>query len=877
MKNHSASKPGSNTAKELISELRSTIESKYWSNTPIRQLLQEYSQGIDKILTKIWLNHFETDSNSALYAVGGYGRGELHPHSDIDLLLVSENLDREKSAVEQFFQEVFDLNLEVGHSARDIASCTEEASKDITVATAISEKRLIVGDQSLSGKIEDSSTKSKVWPSAPFFSSKLEEQKSRHKQFEDSEYNLEPNVKSSPGALRDIHTILWICQKQYETSDIEELAKIGVLTDQERDWLIAGRDFLWWVRFGLHLLAGRKEDRLTFAYQRELALKFSTTEQRDTKLLVESFMQQYYQHAIAISEVNDIIMQHFRETMHPEKTKASVRINDRFSVCNGYLELSDESVFENTPSALMEMFVVMANNPQIEGVHSKTIRIVRDSLHLINESFRSNKEICALFIKLLKSPFTLVSQLTRMRRYGILGRYIPAFGSVIGQMQHDLFHTYTVDAHTMLVIRNMRRFRYRSAQESYPIAYHCARSIPKVELLYLAGLFHDIGKGSGTDHSIAGSAVAGAFCESHKLSNADTELVCWLVENHLYMSTVSQREDIYDPKVVINFASKVNSEVRLDYLYALTVADINATNPSLWNSWRATLLRHLYLEARKVLRNQSEYQTDRGEMIKAHQERALEKIGDQHAIPKIEDLWSNLGHDVFLRNTAKQIAKLTEDLLSHNLESGPFVEVINLHSPLPGEGATQIHVYDKDKEALFARSVACLAKQQLSIMDASINTNKNGICFDTYTVLNQDGEPIESSSARRAEIKESLIQQLSDANSEFFEARMNSQRVTRQLKEFKTKTKVQVSNALSSSDLKLRILAADRPGLLVIISRILLEHEYTISTAKIATLGENIEDTFVIQGKSTETPLDKSLMSKLEQQIASKIDQALHL
>ena len=422
MKNHSASKPGSNTAKELISELRSTIESKYWSNTPIRQLLQEYSQGIDKILTKIWLNHFETDSNSALYAVGGYGRGELHPHSDIDLLLVSENLDREKSAVEQFFQEVFDLNLEVGHSARDIASCTEEASKDITVATAMSEKRLIVGDQSLSSKIEDSSTKSKVWPSAPFFSSKLEEQKSRHKQFEDSEYNLEPNVKSSPGALRDIHTILWICQKQYETSDIEELAKIGVLTDQERDWLIAGRDFLWWVRFGLHLLAGRKEDRLTFAYQRELALKFSTTEQRDTKLLVESFMQQYYQHAIAISEVNDIIMQHFRETMHPEKTKASVRINDRFSVCNGYLELSDESVFENTPSALMEMFVVMANNPQIEGVHSKTIRIVRDSLHLINESFRSNKEICALFIKLLKSPFTLVSQLTRMRRYGILGR-----------------------------------------------------------------------------------------------------------------------------------------------------------------------------------------------------------------------------------------------------------------------------------------------------------------------------------------------------------------------------------------------------------------------------------------------------------------------
>ena len=277
------------------------------------------------------------------------------------------------------------------------------------------------------------------------------------------------------------------------------------------------------------------------------------------------------------------------------------------------------------------------------------------------------------------------------------------------------------------------------------------------------------------------------------------------------------------------------------------------------------------------LRNQSEYQADRDEMIKAHQERALEKINDRYSIPKIEDLWSNLGHDVFLRNTAKQIAKLTEDLLSHDLESGPFVEVIDLHSPLPGEGATQIHVYDKDKEALFARSVACLTKQQLSIMDASINTNKNGFCFDTYTVLNQDGEPIESSSARRTAIKESLIEQLSSNNNDFFEAKLNNQRVARQLKEFRTRTEVQVSKTHPSSDLKLRILAADRPGLLAIISRILIEHEYTISTAKIATLGENIEDTFVIQGKSAETSIDESLMSSLEKQIASKIDQALHL
>ena len=684
-------------------------------------------------------------------------------------------------------------------------------------------------------------------------------------------------MKSSPGALRDIHTILWICQKKYETSDIKELYRLGVLTRQEQNWLEAGRAFLWRVRFGLHLLAGRKEDRLLFSYQRELAPSFSETGEQNTTILVENFMQTYYQHAIAISEVNDILMQHFRETMNPDRQKTPIKLNDRFSVCDGYLELNHELVFENNPSALMEMFVIMANNPQIEGVNSRTIRVVRKNLHLVNKSFRSDPKICALFIELLKSPFTLVTQLTRMRRYGILGRYIPAFGSIIGQMQHDLFHTYTVDAHTMLVIKNMRRFRYRSAREDYPIAYHCTRSIPKVELLYLAGLFHDIGKGSGLDHSIAGSSIAKKFCQSHKLSSTDTELVCWLVENHLYMSTVSQREDIYDPRVVIDFADRINSEVRLNYLYALTVADLNATNSRLWNSWRATLLRHLYLETRKVLRNRSEYQVDRDEMIKSHQERALEKVKGQYSIGRVQELWSNLGHDVFLRNTAKQIAKLTEDLLEHDLKTGPFVEVINLHSPLPGEGATQIHIYDKDKDALFARSVDCLTKQQLSVMDASINTNKNGICFDTYTVLDQYGEPIGHSSSRREAIKENLISHLSKTNSDFLEARVTSQRVARQLKEFKTKTEVQVSKTSSSSELTLRILAADRPGLLAIISRILLEHEYTISTAKIATLGENIEDTFVVQGRSDKSFVDKSLLPSLEQQIASKIDQALNM
>ena len=865
-----------NSFRLRLDETRKLVEERYWSNDPIEPLINQYRLGIDEILSDIWDLHIPSESFSALYAVGGYGRGELLPYSDIDLLVVSESLSEEKDQIENFLRDVFDLNLEVGHSVRDPKACRKEAKKDLTVATSMYERRFITGNEHISKTIEIALSDIEIWPNRKFFEAKLEEQNARHKHYDDSEYNLEPNVKASPGALRDIHTILWVCQKIYGTTNPNRLVNMEVITEQEREWLERGRNFLWWVRFGLHLLAGRKEDRLTFSYQRELAARFSTNDTSDSQSLVEQFMQGYYRHAIAISEVNDILMQHFRETLLPSKQKTATELNDFFSVRDGYLELNDPQTFNKRRSALMEMFVLMANNPQIEGVNTETIRIVRESLHLIDDGFRSDPEICQQFIKLLKSPFALVSQLTRMRRYGILGRYIPAFGAVIGQMQHDLFHAYTVDAHTMLVLRNMRRFRYRSAEKDYPIAFHCSRSIPKVELLYLAGLFHDIGKGSGQDHSIAGSAEARSFCQIHDLSIEDTDLVCWLVENHLYMSTVSQREDIYDPEVLSEFTARINSEMRLDYLYALTVADINATNSSLWNSWRATLLRHLYLESRKILRQGNEYQTDLSETLKAHQEKAIEKIDKRFQRESIKNLWSHLGQDVFLRNNAAQIAQLTENLLQHNLDAAPFVEVIDLHSPLPGEGATQIHIYDKDKKALFARTVECLNKLQLSIMDASINTNDNGICFDTYTVLDLDGEPIDKSITYRREIKYRLIEQLTNQELHEIQGQLANRRIARQLKEFETKTKVNVSITKLSPDISLRIIAADRPGLLAIISQILIELDFTISNAKIATLGEKVEDTFVIRSQKQEQLVTASQIMDLETKIAAKIDHVLY-
>ena len=385
---------------------------------------------------------------------------------------------------------------------------------------------------------------------------------------------------------------------------------------------IDGRRFLWWVRYGLHLLAGRKEDRLQFEYQRALAQRLGFADTR-AKLGVERFMNLYYQHVLALREVNDIVLQYFDESILRSREKPVHRTHQRTLSDPQQLHRNRlrQRVRSMHPSALLEIFVIMANRRDISGVRAQTIRAIRDQLHLIDEEFRNNPDITRLFLELLKAPYTLVSQLTRMRRYGVLGRYLPEYGQIIGQMQHDLFHIYTVDAHTMMVIRNMRRFHYRASEEQFPVACHCVRNLPKIELLYIAGLYHDIGKGRGGDHSELGARDVAAFCARHGLNEDDTDLVAWLVEKHLFMSSIAQRRDIYDPDVILEFAGEVKSERRLNYLYALTVADITATNPTLWNSWRASLLRHLYNETRKTLRRGLESPIDRQATVRACQER----------------------------------------------------------------------------------------------------------------------------------------------------------------------------------------------------------------------------------------------------------------
>jgi [protein-PII] uridylyltransferase len=714
-----------------------------------------------------------------------------------------------------------------------------------------------------------------MWPSKAFFEAKLEEQDTRHRRHDDTEYNLEPNVKTGPGGLRDIQMIGWIAKRHFGTSDLEHLIGLGFLTAGELLSLVEGRQFLWKVRWGLHQVAGRGEDRLLFDHQRELA-QLLGYEEGGGQLAIERFMHDYYAHVLALRELNDVVLQHFDEAIVRAGEEVRIEpLNDRFRIRNDYLEVTRPGVFTETPSALLELFVLMANHAAIQGVRAATIRAIRENIDLIDDDFRADPRNTALFMELLRSPHRLVSQLTRMRRYGVLGRYLPEFGRIIGQMQHDLFHMYTVDAHTMLLIRNLRRFGYESSTEQYPVAYHCVHAVPKVELLYIAGLYHDIAKGRGGDHSELGADDVTAFARRHGLTEDDTRLVRWLVENHLLMSATAQRKDISDPEVIGDFAREIRTEQRLDYLYALTVADINATNPTLWNSWRATLMRQLYNETRRFLRHGLDRDIDRTTWIEETREAALTKLIDKGlSRESVLALWEHTDDDYFLKHDHNDIAWQMEAIDGWDLaNSGPLVLVRDYNAQVEEhEGATQIFVYTHDHPNLFAATVAALDQLDLSVQDARIHTSAHDLCFNTYMVLDQDGRPVGDDPHMIRRIREVLLDVL--AGPEEFPDIVR-RRIPRALRHFRIPTRVEMVNEETAPHTELRIVAADRPGLLARIGLIFMEQRIGVHNAKIATLGERIDDIFFITDEHDQPITDPDRIETLRRTICERIDEEI--
>lgn len=853
------------------SQLRSaqeTLKKRFESGFPVEHLVSEHAEIVDHLLRCAWQKTFAPEDKAiALIAVGGYGRGELHPASDIDLLILTESEAQMKKyarQIEQFLLFLWDMGLEVGHSTRHLNDCEQQAGNDITVATNLMESRLLTGTETLFQTMREAVGPQNIWPGLDFFRAKREEQIARHHRFHDSAYNLEPNIKENPGGLRDLQVIGWVAKRHFGVENLHDLVTHSFLTEQEYQELTTAQNFLWRIRYGLHILAGRREDRLLFDHQRTLAEQFAYQD-KEHHLAVEWFMKDYYRTVMELSRLNEMLLQLFEEKiLYADKSETPTPLNEHFQVRHGVLELTHNNVFRDHPPALLELFLIMASHPELHGVSADSIRLIRDHRYLIDEKFRHNPECQQLFIELFRQGDGLTHELRRMNRYGVLAAYIPVFGNIVGQMQHDLFHVYTVDEHTMFVVRNLRRFSVPEHAHEFPLCSQISQRLEKQEILTLAGFFHDIGKGRGGDHSTLGSVDAVEFCHQHHVSEDDTKIVKWLVENHLTMSTTAQRKDISDPLVVAEFANLVKGQKRLDYLYLLTVADIRATSPSLWNSWKDALLADLYRATTRALRRGLNKPVNLDELVEASQQKALELLEDLgFEESAVVTHWQRLNADYFLRHSTDEIAWHTRAILSHADKGKPLIL-------LRGEthrGGTEIFVYTQNQNYLFTVITSALEQLALNVIDARIISSHDNFTLDTFLVLEQNGETI-TETTRLDEIKRLLTQRLQNPD---IDVQPNIQ-PSRQLKQFPIDTQVSFEADAENNRTVVEVIAWDRPGLLARISRAMLKCEIVLQGARIATFGERAEDIFYITD-SQHLPLAENLQDCLRNSIIQLLNE----
>ncbi len=863
------SEPAIKVYRNTIETAQKVLDERFLNNAPIRFLIYGRAWLIDQVLAHAWEQFsLQREPLLSLVAVGGYGRGELHPHSDIDLLVLHRGsaLKKHQSELSSFLTFLWDIGLQVGHSVRTVKQCRDLARNDISVATSLMESHTLAGSEELLAQLKKITQPSKIWSSKNFFTAKREEQVVRYQKYNDTEYNLEPNVKGSPGGLRDIQMIGWVAKRHFGGDSLDDLVSNDFLNPSEFAQLTSGQDFLWKVRYGLHMLAGRPEDRLLFEYQRALAETFGYQDTRDS-LAIEKLMQDFYRVIMRILQLNDMLLQDFDEVIVRAREKSTSRqLNSRFKVTNDYIEVVDPNVFQRNRFALLEIFLLMAQNPEIQGVRAATIRLIQENRNLIDDSFRSDIRAISIFMELMRGPSGLSRQLQRMRRYGILGRYLPEYGKIIGQMQHDLFHAYTVDAHTLLVVKYLRHFYLQVEVERFPFVSKVAQQIPKIELLYIAGLYHDIAKGRGGDHSQLGRKDAIDFCERHHLGSWDTDIVAWLVEHHLTMSSIAQRRDISDPEVVRQFAQLLGDQLHLDYLYVLTVADINATNPKLWNSWRASLLQQLYVNTKRTLSRGLDNPIDKARAIAIKQQDALELLPFNPIV--VTTLWQEFGEDYFIQHDSPDICWHTQAILEHTDLNTPLV-MVQENCLQQSLGGTQIFIYTQTQHQLFAATTAVLEQLGLNVMAATINTSENNFNLTSYIVLEENGQPIGDNPLRVAEIEKALSKALQTPDQ--FPMAIGH-RTSRRLKHFNMPTEVVIYSDNIQPYTVLEVVTPDRPGVLARIGRLLLNHKIVLQKAKIATLGERVEDLFFITDKQSKPITDEVLCRQLETEIRADLD-----
>jgi [protein-PII] uridylyltransferase len=820
--------------KQRLGAEREQLQARFQAKPNSRELLRRLSAVVDRELRAVWKNA-ALPSGPALVAVGGYGRGELYPYSDVDLLVLLPRPADAKlaSRLEHLIGMLWDIGLEVGHSVRTIDECLALAAEDITVQTTLLESRLIAGSRELFRRFEGA-TSGALDPQA-FLEAKQLEQQQRHARYQET--NLEPNIKESAGGLRDLQTILWIARAAGLGRSWAELARRNLVTLPEAREIGRHERFLQTLRIRLHYLARRREDRLLFDFQTALAAELGIRNQPN-RLASEQLMQRYYRAAKAVMQLNTIVLQNLTALIAPQADREFHPINERFGMRGELLEAASEDLFEREPSALLETFTLLQEHHELKGINAGTLRALWRARRLIDEKFRAKRENRELFMSILASPSRVLRALQRMNQYGVLGRYLPAFGRVVGQMQHDLYHVYTVDEHILKVVRNLRRFAVPELAHEFPLCSRLMSDFARPEVLYLAGLFHDIAKGRGGDHSQLGAVEALRFARAHGLSREDASLVSWLVAQHLFMSMTAQKQDISDPAVVSAFAERVKDERHLAALYLLTVADIRGTSPKVWNAWKGKLLEDLFHLTRRLLAGDG---STLESSVQARQEEAQSKLR-LYALPQHahEALWKQLDTAYFLRHDAQEIAWHTRLLYYRSDTPAPVVKA--RLSPA-GEGL-QVMIYVRDQKELFARICSFFESISYDIHEAKIYTTRHGYALDTFQVQDPD-----NSRPRYRDIMSYIEYELAERLSHKVALpALAKPRLSRQLRHFPISPEVNIQPDDRGAYQVLSLIAGDRPGLLSRIARVLTAYDINLHTAKINTLGSRAEDVFLITG-----------------------------
>ncbi|WP_018609750.1 [protein-PII] uridylyltransferase [Uliginosibacterium gangwonense] len=842
--------------RKTLANTQLNLRGEYEAHHNPARLLRGRCCAVDLALQDMWALH-AMPPQLCLIAVGGYGRGELFPYSDVDILVL---LDAEPetelaSMLERFIGSLWDLGLDIGHSVRTVEACIEEARQDITIQTNLLESRLLVGNKTLYRKFIAGTTAG-LEPES-YFHAKRAEQEQRYNRFNHTPYALEPNCKESPGGLRDLQSIIWIALSAGLGTRWSDLARQGLITNEEVRELRAAERFMQQVRIKLHYIAKRREDRLVFDHQEALAEAFGIKAGKSRRAS-ELMMQRYFHTARKITQLNTILLQNIAVRYQPLGAFQAQPLNEHFQIQGDLLDIVGENIFECHPSALLESFLLMEQHPELTGMSARTLRALWRGRKLIDAKFRHDPANNALFLQLLQEPRGQTHEFRRLNQYSILGSYIPAFARIVGQMQHDLFHVYTVDQHILQVLRNVRRFALEEHAHEYPLLTRLMSGFERNWLIYVAALFHDIAKGRGGDHSKLGMADTRRFCRQHKLSKEDIDLVVWLVEHHLTMSHVAQKQDLANPDVIRKFVALVGDERHLNALYILTHADIRGTSPKVWNGWKAQLLEDLFLASRQLLRGNMPEQVFG---IAERQEAVRQRLRFHGLRPQTEEnFWRELDTLYFLRHDAEEITWHTRVLYYRPQVDSPVVKA----RLAKVEKGIQIMVYMRDEKDLFARMCGAISRMGFSIVDAKIHTTAKGFALDSFIIM----DPNEAVSYRDviSLVEHNLAEKLS--HPEQVDTPVNT-RPSRQLKHFPIAPSITLQPDERGQHFILSIVAADRPGLLYTVARTLTEHGINLHTAKIATLGERAEDTFMVSGPALDNSartvqLEAALIERLK-------------